>query len=406
MALDLFDGLNVLDLGQGISGPFCAKLFAGLGARVVKVEPSSGDPSRRAGPFPGGGPDQEASGLFLALNANKLGVTLDVESPTGKDLLLRLAEQADLLIESYHPSYLPGIGLDFQTFHARNPRLVMTSVTPLGQSGPWAEFNANNLLLSDLSGHSREHPGPVDEPAEQPPLQLAAHQGEFLAGLAGASASVLALNRRRLHGEGCHVDVSGMEALALLSQTTLAEFSLGRPPRSRLREGARRQALLVLLPCRDGYVGISPRQQDQWERFVELMDSPEWAGNEKFATTDSRLANWGELEPLLTAWTQERSKEEVYRMAQGSRIPSFPLNTAADLFTSAQLQAREFFIEVDHPKTGNLRYPGFPAKFASGKRLEMTPAPSLGKDNQEVFGESGLGLSDDEVVTLRSQGII
>ena len=406
MALDLFQGLNVLDLAQGISGPFCAKLFADLGARVIKVEPGTGDPSRRAGPFPDGSPGDEASGLFLALNSNKLGITLNVESPTGKELLLRLAEQTDLLIESYPQSYLEGMDLDFPVFQARNPRLVMTSITPLGQTGPWKGFSANNLLISDLSGHSREHPGPVDDPTEQPPLQLAAHQSEFLAGLAGASASVLALNRRRLNGKGCHVDVSGMEALALLSQTSLAEFSLGRPPRTRLREGGGRQALLVLLPCRDGYVGISPRQQDQWDRFVDLMDSPEWAADEKFATTDSRLANWSALEPLLAAWTKERSKEDVYRLAQGSRIPSFPLNTAVDLFTSAQLESRQFFVELDHPKTGKLRYPGFPAKFGSGKRLEMSPAPSLGRDNQTVFGESGLGLSADEVVTLKSQGII
>ena len=232
MALDLFQGLNVLDLAQGISGPFCAKLFADLGARVVKVEPGTGDPSRRTGPFPNGSPGDEASGLFLALNSNKLGITLNVESPIGRELLLRLAEQADLLIESYPQSYLGGMGLNFPVLQARNPGLVMTSITPLGQTGPWKGFSANNLLLSDLSGHSREHPGPVDDPTEQPPLQLAAHQAEFLAGLAGASASVLALNRRRLNGKGCHVDVSGMEALALLSQTSLAEFSLGRPPRT------------------------------------------------------------------------------------------------------------------------------------------------------------------------------
>ena len=406
MALDLYQGTNVLDLGQGISGPFCGKMFADLGARVVKVEPHSGDPVRRIGPFPGGEPDPEASGIYLALNANKLGVTLDLESATGRELLLELVQGADLLIESFPPSYLPGIGLDFPAFQARNPRLVMTSVTPLGQTGSWSGFHANNLLLSDLGGHSREHPGPVDDPANQPPLQLAAHQGEFLAGLAAASASALALNRRRLHGKGCHVDVSGMEALALLSQTALAEFSLGMPPRTRQREGAGRQALLVLLPCRDGYVGISPRQQDQWERFVELMGSPAWAEDAKFATTDSRLANWGELEPRLAEWTRERDKEDVYRQAQSVRIPSFPLNTAADLFTSAQLAAREFFVEVDHPKTGRLRYPGFPARFASGKGLELAPAPSLGGDNATVLGAYGPGLSNDEVAALRSQGVI
>jgi crotonobetainyl-CoA:carnitine CoA-transferase CaiB-like acyl-CoA transferase len=406
MALDFFEGLNVLDLGQGISGPFCAKLFADLGARVVKVEPPAGEPSRRAGPFPNDQPSLETSGIFLALNTNKLGITLNLESVTGRELLLGLVEGADLLIENHPPSYLAGIGLGFSDLQARNPRLIMTSITPLGQTGPWAGYLADNLILSNLSGHSREHPGPVEDLEGQPPLQLAAHQADFLAGLAGASASVLALNRRRQQGAGCHVDVSGMEALALLPQTGLAEFSQGTPRRGRHKREEARQALLALLPCKDGYVGLSPRQQDQWERFVELLGNPEWANDPRFATRDSRLANWSRLEPLLAAWTAARTKEEVYRLAQDHRIPSFPLNTAADLFTSAQLQAREFFTVVQHPIAGKLRYPGFPARLGSGKALELAPAPLLGEDNQAVLGPAGLGLAGDRLMALRAMGVI
>lgn len=163
MALDFFDGLNVLDLGQGISGPFCAKMFADLEAEVVKVEPPGGDPARIMGPFPDDLPDPEKSGLFLALNTNKRGVTLNLETTSGRELLPRLATGSDLLIENYPPSYLPGLGLDFAAFQSRNPRLVLTSITPFGQSGPWAGYQANNLILSNLSGYSREHPGPVED---------------------------------------------------------------------------------------------------------------------------------------------------------------------------------------------------------------------------------------------------
>ncbi|MBM3943445.1 MAG: CoA transferase [SAR202 cluster bacterium] len=406
MAFDFFDGLNVLDLGQGISGPFCAKMFADLGARVVKVEPPQGDAARQLGPFPGDAPDPERSGLFLALNTNKLGVTLNLESASGRELLLQLVDGADLLIESYPPSYLPGLGLDCETLHRRNPRLVVTSVTPFGQTGPWANYQATNLIISNLSGHSREHPGPVDDLESQPPLQLAAQQTQFVAGLAGATASVLALNRRRLTGEGSHVDVSGMEALALLPQTTLADFAFGRRPKGRHKDVAGRQSLLALLPCKDGYVGISPRQQDQWERCVEMLGSPEWAKDPKFATRESRLANWDDLEPRLAAWTSGFTKEEVYRNAQGHHIPSFPLNTAADLFTSAQFRAREFFQEVEHPAAGPLRYPGWPIQLASGKKLELAPAPLLGQDNSGVLGPDGLGLTPEELVSLRAQNVI
>jgi crotonobetainyl-CoA:carnitine CoA-transferase CaiB-like acyl-CoA transferase len=406
LAFNLFDGLNVLDLGQGISGPFCAKLFADLGAKVIKVEPPSGDLSRRDGPFPGDAPDLEKSGLFLALNTNKLGVTLNLEAVSGRELLLRLARGADLLIENFPPDYLPGQGLDYAAFRAVNPRLVVTSITPFGQTGPWANWQATNLILSNLAGHAREHPGPVDDLAAQPPLQLAARQAEFVAGLAGATASVLALNRRRLTGEGSHVDVSGMEALALLPQTTLAEFSLGRPPKGRHKDVAGRQSLLALLPCRDGYVGISPRQQDQWERCVEMMGSPEWTRDPKFATRESRLDHWDDLEPRLAAWTGGQKKEDVYRLAQGHHIPSFPLNTAADLFESAQFRAREFLVEVDHPDAGPLRYPGWPVQMASGDKLALAPAPRLGQHNAAVLGEPGLGLAPEHLVSLRALNVI
>jgi crotonobetainyl-CoA:carnitine CoA-transferase CaiB-like acyl-CoA transferase len=240
----------------------------------------------------------------------------------------------------------------------------------------------------------------------QPPLQLAAHQADFVAGLAGATASMLALNRRRHDGVGSHVDVSGMEALALLPQTTLAQFALGEAARGLHRSEPAHQALLALLPCRDGYVGVSPRQQDQWERFVNLMGDPDWAADPKFATRDSRLANWAYLEPLLIAWSSGFKKEQVYRQAQAHHVPSFPLNTAADLFESAQFQAREFFQEVDHPAAGTQRYPGVPIRLASGKKLELTPAPLLSQDNQAILGESGLGLSREEIAALRVAGTI
>jgi crotonobetainyl-CoA:carnitine CoA-transferase CaiB-like acyl-CoA transferase len=246
----------------------------------------------------------------------------------------------------------------------------------------------------------------VDDLEAQPPLQLAAHQADFVAGLAGATATVLALNRRRHSEVGCHVDVSGLEALAVLPQTTLAEFALGRPPRGRHKDATGRQSLLALLPCQDGYVGVSPRQQDQWERFVELMGSPEWANDPRFATRDSRLTHWNDLEPLLAAWTTHFTKEEVYRKAQACHIPSFPLNTVADLFNSPQLRARQFFIDVDHPAAGKLTYPGVPFRLGSGKGVGLNPAPLLGQDNKAVLGEGGLGLSQEQLVLLHALDVI
>ncbi len=139
---------------------------------------------------------------------------------------------------------------------------------------------------------------------------------------------------------------------------------------------------------------------------MELMDSPTWADDPMFATRDSRLENWDALEPLLSAWTAPQLKEDVYRRCQGIHVPSFPLNTAADLFQSPQFEEREFFVEVEHPAAGWQTYPGWPFKLASGKTFDPQPAPMLGQHNAEVYGEKGLGLDRRELVTLRSAGVI
>ena len=367
MALDFFEGLKVLDLAQGVSGPFCAKMFADLGAHVVKVEPPGGELARSMGPFPDDFPHPEKSGIFLALNTNKLGITLNLELAEGRALLLRLVENAELVIENFAPHYLPGLDLDFATFQSRNPELILTSLTPFGQSGPWADFQANNLLITNLSGFSRDHPGPVDDLERQPPLQLAAHQSDFIAGLTAAAATVTALNRQHQLGGGGQLDVSEMEVLSLLPQTGLTEYSRGNPPKGRHKSVAGIESLRAILPCRDGYVSISPRQQDQWERFVEMMGNPEWVQDIRFATRTSRVENWSELEPLLAQWTSRQAKEDVYRQAQAQHIPSFPLNTVPDLLGSPQFQAREFFIESNHPVAGTLTYPGWPFQLASGE---------------------------------------
>jgi crotonobetainyl-CoA:carnitine CoA-transferase CaiB-like acyl-CoA transferase len=385
VAVNWFEDLKVLDLGRGISAPFCAKMFADLGASVIKVEPPEGDFARDMGPFPNDVADSEASGIFLGLNTNKSGITLDVGTDAGRQILIDLVRAADLMIENFVPGYLDEIGLGFDELHKINPRLILTSVSPFGQTGRWSQYRANNLIISNLSGHSMEHPGPVDDIKEQPPLQLAAHQAEFIGGLCAATASVLALNRRDGREQGCHVDISEIESLALLPQTPLVLSTLGLPAKSRSKADGGKTSLLAVLPCKDGYVGISPRQQDQWERMVEIMDAPEWAQDEKFVTEQSRLDHWDELEPLLAAWTGSLNKEDVYRLCQSTRIPSFPLNNAGDLFESVQFKAREFFVEADHPVAGKLKYPAWPFQLGSGQRVNITSAPLLGQNNSDFI---------------------
>ncbi|MBI4308470.1 MAG: CoA transferase, partial [Chloroflexi bacterium] len=208
------EGLLVLDLATDVAGPYCAKLLAGFGADVIKVEPpSTGDPARSLGPFCGDGPDPERSVLFLYLNTAKKGVTLDLRTPEGARLLQELARRADAVVESFAPGFLESVGLGYGALRAANPGLVLTSVTPFGQTGPYRDYQATSIVNYALGGHLYITGAPGREP-----LQSGGYASEYAAGFHAAIATMAALWDREERGEGQHVDVSIVECMAALHQ--------------------------------------------------------------------------------------------------------------------------------------------------------------------------------------------
>ena len=395
MAPGLLPGVRVLDLGQRISGPYCGKLLAQLGAEVIKIEPPEGDEARRMGPFPGDVPHPEKSGLFLALNANKHGVTLDLTAKDGVDTLRRLVKRADIIVENFHPGQMEEWGLGYRVLRDENPGLILTSITPFGDWGPYADYKATDLVLFHMSGHAHGITGAVEDPDSLPPVRAGGHQSELVAGLAASTATVMALFRRRTTGRGRHLVLSSFEAMVTQSTAGLANCAYGVPPPPRdlkeVREaatGGMVRAIGGLLPCNDGYVAISPREDAQWERWLDLMGNPEWATDKRFATRDAREANASELWELLGRWSRKYSKFDIARWGQERRIPCFPSNTVADLLRSDQLAHREFFVEMDHPVAGRLKYPGSATRPAETPLpLGARPAPLLGQDNDRIFAE-------------------
>ncbi|MCI0825339.1 MAG: CoA transferase, partial [Chloroflexi bacterium] len=180
MAVGLLPGVRVLDIGQGISAPYCTKILAHMGAEVIKVEPPEGDVARGMGPFPGDSPHPEKSGLFLALNTNKYGITLDLTSPDGAETLRELVTSADIVVENPPPDSLEANGLGYETLRGINPGLIFTSVTPFGNRGPYADFKATDLVLYHMSGHAHGLLGAVENPDSDPPIRAGGHQAEFV----------------------------------------------------------------------------------------------------------------------------------------------------------------------------------------------------------------------------------
>ena len=385
----------MLELGEGVSAPYCGKILAGLGAEVIKVEPPQGDVAREMGPFPGDEPHPEKSGLFLALNINKHGVALDVESVEGAEAFRRLASASDIVIQSMPSGWLDDRHLGYKSLSRDNPALIMTSILPFGTWGPYAGYKLTDLTLFQISGQAHSLLGPVQDPDSEPPIRAGGHQAELVAGMSAATATLMALYRRRITGEGCHIKASAYEAMATQLVSALASCAFDRPPPSRslseVQEAATGgvvSAVGGILPCNDGYVAISPREDAQWDRWVELMGSPAWASEERFVTRDGRESNFAELWELVGEWTRHRSKHDIARMGQERRIPCFPVNTVHDLFNDLHLKEREFFTSIEHPVAGALRFPGVPYRLPSSPLpLAERPAPLLGQHNDIYLPE-------------------
>ena len=387
MPSGLLTSLTVVEYGQYISGPYCAKLLGDLGARVIKLENPDGDFARKVGPFPSDVPHPEKSGLFLALNTSKKGVVLDLKTPLGQRQVTKLLNRADIFVENQAPDGLKSLGLDYDTLHQINPQLIVTSISPFGQSGPYRNYKATDLVSFHMSGYAYQIQAGVEDPETEPPLRAGGHQAEFIAGVSAATATMMAILLRQKTGKGTHVDLSTQEAMAMMPQGAIAQVNFGATNISRRREDRGTNSVVTLLPTSDGYIAISPREDHQWQSWIALMGNPAWSTEERFATREARQKNWDDLEGLLSAWTSQCKKETLYRQAQNAHIPAFPVNTASDLFDSIQLQTRGFFTDVDHPIAGKLPYTNFPYTLSQTELQIQGPAPTLGQHNDEILSD-------------------
>ena len=380
------EGLRVVEVGGGVSAAYATKLLADLGADVVKIEPPTGDPTRTRGPFPGGTPHPEKSGLFLYLNANKRGVVVDLTNARGRDVLERLAERADLLLHAVHPTEMAAHGLDWTRLSARNPRLVMTSIAPFGVTGPRAAWRATDVVLWNAGGVGTLN-GQPGEP-DLPPLRAFGAQSHYQAALNATIASLGALFGRLTTGHGEHIDVSAQECVASILELTYPFWPYCGLIASRI--GAKPIQPLCFMECRDGWIFLCCVEEHQWRHFVEVMGNPEWAELEIFADRLARGANFDALQVFLQEWCREQSVHELYEAAQRRRIPFAPVSTMGDLVASPHLRARGFFATIRHPEAGDATMPGAPYRFSATPWQLRSPAPTLGQHTAEILAEVGL----------------
>ena len=393
-------GYRVLDLGGPLS-LHCTKLLADMGADVIKIEAPSGDESRRVPPFKDDTPHLEKSLYFLHFNTNKRGITLDVEKPDGRAIVLELCKKADVIIETFRPSRAKELRLTYEDLSAVNPALIVASITPFGQNGPWKDYKANDMAGIAL-GNLLYLAGEPGEPPLQPP-------GEIAYGMAstyGAFGIAVALYHRLDSGKGQHIDVSMHECAGHIAGYFIPNYGYtGDKPARASRKGEETDL-------------YDPYQDQKWLRahFHHPRRAMAPSGRvDGQSAVDLRTGVRKDGLPAQTSRNRRRrrspssarshTKEELYEEGQKRRIAVTPINTAGEFVEMEQTKARGLFVDMDHPVVGKYKQFGPVPRLMETPGNIYRPAPLLGEHNQEIY-VGDLGMNSDDLVALQAEGVI
>ncbi len=399
VATSALHGVKVLDLTHHIAGPYCTKLLADFGAQVIKIERPGGDPARNMPPFYHDERHPEKSLPFLYLNTTKRSVTLNLKSDRGIHILRELAKDADILVENFSPRVMPSLELDFPTLREFNPALVMVSISNFGQTGPYRDYKATDMVEYALGGLMY-----IFGSYDREPLKHAFNQAQFKAGTNAASAALMALYHQRSTGLGQHVDVSIQESVASALRDVTSNFTYTGAVRR--RQPNHSGDLTRLRAVSDGFIlpnpGIAARVN--WNAVVEFLEAPE-LDDDKFRTPTARLENAEELGEILDRLFLSKSKMEMFYGAHQKRFIYGVIDSLEEVMVSPQNLAREGFVKVDHPVAGTFRYPGAPFRLSRTPWDGLHPAPSLGQHTHEVFSQR-LGYTAADLEELSGMGVI
>ncbi len=388
----MLGGVGVVEWSEGISAPYAARLLGDLGASVTKVEGPAGDPARQREPFWPGEHGNEASALFAYLNAGKRSLTLDADNPQDRERLHALLDNAAVLVENQTDERLHALGMDIADLRQRHPHLVILSLTPFGRSGPLRGVPATDFTLQHRAAFAYAMAAPVADPEKRGPLAGADHEGPLGVGVAGSMAAVWGLLVAQSGATPPHVDLASYDWYAHIASDGLSQWIAGERtfPRRRVqKEGVEAAGGLTwILPCKDGWVMTSPREQHQWDRWVALLGNPPWSQDAALcATRDERRRNWAQLQGLMAEWSSQLPPEEVARQAQAVSVACFPVSTPGALLRNAQLQHRQFFDRLVSPHGTEASVPGLPFRVETAgegrPRANTRRSPALGEANQE-----------------------
>ncbi len=408
---------RVLDLTDE-KGFLCGKILAELGANVIKIEKPGGDVGRNIGPFFHDIPHPEKSLFWFAHNTDKRGITLNIETADGQEIFKKLVKTADVVVESFAPGYLDSISLGYQHCSEINPGLIMTSITPYGQDGPYKDFKAYDLQIQAMGGtlYICGFPG-------EPPISWGGQQAYAQGGLQAAAGTMMALYHREMAGEGQHVDVSMREAMIVLTTTAspvpnwIEAQTIKQRRGSRLLNPSSAIVSRAFYQCNDGnvayvlHMGVLGFSTNS---LVDWMNEEGMGGNireeakdfTKFGLTDVKQEQISRWEQIIAKFFLTKTKKELLEGALKRRIMLYPVSNMADILANPQLMSRDYFVELAHPELGSsITYPGAFFKASETPCRLRHRAPLIGEHNKEIYIEE-LGFSEEQLVSLKESNII
>ena len=398
MTFSLLQGLRVVELGESVSAPYCTKLLADMGAEVVKIErPGVGDQAREYGPFLNDEPHHERSGLFLYLNSNKQGITLDLDTPTGREILGELLAESQVFVHNLHPTEMDRLGVNYGTLKSHNDHLVMASITPFGLTGPYRHYKAYDINLAAAGGICEGLGSPDREP-----LTFGTPEVGYFAAMAAASSVVIAL----LAGQGQHIDIAEVESMAGIYNGPEALMAVYQ---WRMTRRTGHHALdfpypNCILRCKDGYIFVGSPEGRQWRTLLEVMGQPEWAKEDRFRNRTAMNNEYAdEVDGYMEEWLLRYTKAELLALALEHRIPLAPVRDFKEVRNDESLTDQ--FVAIDRTDTGPVFFPGSPYSLSTQEVVLPRPAPLLGQHNSDIYC-GRLGYSKEELVKLYQVGII
>jgi len=393
-------GYRALDLADS-KGALCAKLLADLGAEVIKIEKPEGDVSRNIPPFAGNESHPEKSLHFLFRNANKFGITLNLETSEGKTIFKRLVEKTDVLVEDFTPGYMKDLKLDYPSIKKINPGLIMASITDFGQSGPYRDWKGSPIVHFAMSANMIDSGFPGE-----PPVNIPGTPAYDAVSMTTAISIVLSLYDRGGTGKGHYIDTSVHETARLgLYPWKLMSYSYFGVSDANTNMDRLGPTVYPVYPCKDGFVRMVILTPWQWEALVKLLGDPEVLKLSEWSDLMYRVVYYNDLYILMSEFTMNYTMQELFEAGHEAGVPIVPVNDVEGFAKSPHTRARGFFIDMDHPEAGSFQYPGPPYRLSETPFSIRRPAPCLGEHNETVYCDE-LGFSKDELLALKRAKVV